>query len=112
VVVLPLATGMTMTLVLLAAAASRGSSAKYVVWSRIDQKTCLKAITAANLQVWGVSTSAEGIVCRRSPVCVLCICCHPNHVKCMWAVMGSLLVMHCVVSHQAGDHTAVQVPLS
>lgn len=53
-VVLPLATGMTMTLVLLAAAASRSSSAKYVVWSRIDQKTCLKAITAANLQVWVV----------------------------------------------------------
>ena len=47
--VLPLATGMALTATLLAAAARRGPQARYVVWSRIDQKTCLKAITAANL---------------------------------------------------------------
>lgn len=47
--VLPLATGMALTLTLLAAAARRGPEARHVIWSRIDQKTCLKAITAANL---------------------------------------------------------------
>ncbi|KAF8065449.1 hypothetical protein HT031_003050 [Scenedesmus sp. PABB004] len=74
--VLPCATGMTLTLALLAAAGAppdvraagsdapaggaAGSGAagapagevpgpRFVVWSRVDQKTCLKAITAANL---------------------------------------------------------------
>eukprot|EP00892_Ulva_mutabilis_P011574 jgi/Ulvmu1/878/UM100_0031.1 len=47
--VYPVATGMTLTLAYLACAARR-PDAKYVVWSRIDQKTCLKAIAAANLQ--------------------------------------------------------------
>jgi O-phospho-L-seryl-tRNASec:L-selenocysteinyl-tRNA synthase len=47
--VLPLATGMALTQTLLAAAGQRGPGARHVVWSRIDQKTCLKAITAANL---------------------------------------------------------------
>jgi hypothetical protein len=27
--------------------AKRGDKAKYVLWPRIDQKTCLKSITAA-----------------------------------------------------------------
>jgi len=40
---------MALTMTLLAAAQSRGHEAKHVIWSRIDQKTCLKAITAANL---------------------------------------------------------------
>ncbi|KAI8474694.1 MAG: selenocysteine synthase [Monoraphidium minutum] len=48
-VVLPLATGMALTLTLLAVARERGPEARHVVWSRIDQKTCLKAIAAANL---------------------------------------------------------------
>jgi O-phospho-L-seryl-tRNASec:L-selenocysteinyl-tRNA synthase len=58
--VLPLATGMAITLTLLAAAGRRGPAARRVVWSRVDQKTCLKAITAANLVRFGVSG------CRRS----------------------------------------------
>lgn len=41
VTVLPLATGMALTLVLLALRAQR-PGAQWVVWSRIDQKTCLK----------------------------------------------------------------------
>jgi len=40
--VLPLATGMALTSVLSAAAGARGRQARLVVWSRIDQKTCLK----------------------------------------------------------------------
>lgn len=43
----PLATGMTMTLVLLALRAKRPETARYVIWPRIDQKSCLKAITTA-----------------------------------------------------------------
>jgi hypothetical protein len=40
---------MALTMTLLAAAAARSPEGRYVVWSRIDQKTCLKAISAANL---------------------------------------------------------------
>ena len=43
--VLPLATGMTVTMTLLALKAMR-PAAKYVIWPRIDQKSCLKAIDA------------------------------------------------------------------
>lgn len=48
--VLPAATGLTMTLVFLALRQMRPKG-KYVVWSRIDQKSCFKAISAAGLQV-------------------------------------------------------------
>ncbi|KXZ53262.1 hypothetical protein GPECTOR_7g1156 [Gonium pectorale] len=48
--VLPLATGMAITLVLLALRSQRPAGADTVVWSRVDQKTCLKAVTAAGLQ--------------------------------------------------------------
>ncbi|KAL1507789.1 hypothetical protein AB1Y20_007399 [Prymnesium parvum] len=43
--VLPLATGMSVTMTLLALKAMR-PHAKYVLWPRIDQKSCLKAIDA------------------------------------------------------------------
>ncbi len=48
VLLLPLATGMTISLALLTLSEMRPTS-KYVLWSRIDQKTCLKAIITANL---------------------------------------------------------------
>eukprot|EP00435_Cladocopium_sp_Y103_P072248 s968_g39.t1 len=47
--VLPAATGLTMTLVFLALRQMRPQG-KYVVWSRIDQKSCFKAIGAAGLK--------------------------------------------------------------
>lgn len=47
--VLPTATGLTMTLVFLALRQLRPSG-RYVVWSRIDQKSCFKAIGAAGLE--------------------------------------------------------------
>lgn len=59
VTVLPLATGMAMTSTLLALRAQR-PGADCVVWSRIDQKTCLKAITAAALQPLVVELAADG----------------------------------------------------
>lgn len=46
--VLPAATGLTMTLVFLALRQLRPAG-RYVVWSRIDQKSCFKAIGAAGL---------------------------------------------------------------
>jgi O-phospho-L-seryl-tRNASec:L-selenocysteinyl-tRNA synthase len=49
VIVLPFATGMAITMTLLTLKSLRPAG-EYVVWSRIDQKTCLKAITAANLK--------------------------------------------------------------
>lgn len=48
VAVLPAATGLTMTLVFLAMKQLRPKG-RYVVWSRIDQKSCFKAIGAAGL---------------------------------------------------------------
>lgn len=43
-----MATGMSLMLCLLTMKSQRPSS-KYVLWSRIDQKSCLKCITSANL---------------------------------------------------------------
>ena len=43
---LPMATGMTLTLCMLALKKER-KAAKYVLWSRIDQKSCFKSITTA-----------------------------------------------------------------
>lgn len=48
VLLLPLATGMAMVMTLLTLA-EMAPEKKYVIWSRIDQKTCLKAIKTANL---------------------------------------------------------------
>lgn len=45
----PMATGMTLALCLLTLKKQRNATAKYVLWSRIDQKSCFKAITTANL---------------------------------------------------------------
>jgi O-phospho-L-seryl-tRNASec:L-selenocysteinyl-tRNA synthase len=47
-IVLPFATGMSITMTLLTLKSLK-PECKYVIWPRIDQKTCLKAITAANL---------------------------------------------------------------
>ncbi|KAL9889670.1 O-phosphoseryl-tRNA(Sec) selenium transferase-like isoform 1-T1 [Glossina fuscipes fuscipes] len=44
----PMATGMTLTLCLLSLK-KRRPPAKYVLWSRIDQKSCFKSITTAGL---------------------------------------------------------------
>ncbi|KAI9209895.1 soluble liver antigen/liver pancreas antigen [Polychytrium aggregatum] len=46
--ILPLATGMTLALVLRTVANSR-PGAKYVLWPRIDQRSCLKSIVTAGL---------------------------------------------------------------
>ena len=49
--VLPLATGMTLTLVLLAMRQKRPKTARKVVWCRLDQKTCVKAVVGAGLEL-------------------------------------------------------------
>lgn len=85
--VLPTATGLTMTLVFLALKQLRPAG-KYVVWSRIDQKSCFKAIGAAGLKpivvelrkldgsdalgtdVEGIRAAVESVL----PEEVLCIC--------------------------------------
>lgn len=43
----PVATGMAMTLTLLTLRKMRPDTAKYVIWSRIDQKSCFKSILTA-----------------------------------------------------------------
>ena len=48
-IVIPAATGLALTLTLLELANQHPHKAKHVLWPRVDQKTCLKCITAAGL---------------------------------------------------------------
>jgi O-phospho-L-seryl-tRNASec:L-selenocysteinyl-tRNA synthase len=48
-IVVPLATGMALALTLQAIRTGRPPTARYVVWPRVDQKTCLKAILTAGM---------------------------------------------------------------
>nr|VZI31116.1 unnamed protein product [Spirometra erinaceieuropaei] len=45
----PMATGMSLTFCLLALKRRRGPDAKYVIWPRIDQKSCIKCMVTAGL---------------------------------------------------------------
>lgn len=47
--IVPMATGMALTLALLTIKSKR-PNAKYVIWPRIDQKTCLKCIFTAGFE--------------------------------------------------------------
>ena len=58
--VLPLATGMTLTLTLLAMKTQRPKTATKVVWCRLDQKTCVKAVLSAWLELVVVPMKLEG----------------------------------------------------
>jgi O-phospho-L-seryl-tRNASec:L-selenocysteinyl-tRNA synthase len=58
-VVLPFATGMAITLSLLALKSLK-PDAEYVLWPRIDQKTCLKSILTANLKPIWIEPILEG----------------------------------------------------
>lgn len=73
VTVLPLATGMAMTMTLLTLRQSRPPGARYVIWSRIDQKTCIKV---------GRASSAPACVCvqlhQHMPRQAYCRLCHCN----------------------------------
>jgi O-phospho-L-seryl-tRNASec:L-selenocysteinyl-tRNA synthase len=64
--VLPLATGMTLTLVLLAMRAlhPEPSKATRVIWCRLDQKTCVKAVVGAGLDlvVAGMKQAGDELV--------------------------------------------------
>lgn len=57
--VMPMATGMTVMMTLLSLRDSR-PQAKYVLWPRIDQKSCLKAIVTAGYQVVVIENVLEG----------------------------------------------------
>jgi hypothetical protein len=64
--VLPLATGMALTLTLLALVKQRPAGARFVVWPRCDQKTCVKAVLAAGLELVVVPNTLEGDQLRAS----------------------------------------------
>ncbi|XP_071549264.1 O-phosphoseryl-tRNA(Sec) selenium transferase [Panulirus ornatus] len=57
--VVPLATGMSMVLCLLTIRQQR-QGAKYVIWPRIDQKSCFKAIITAGLEPVVIENCLEG----------------------------------------------------
>ena len=58
-IVLPFATGMAISLTLLALKSMK-PEAEYVIWPRIDQKTCLKSILTANLKPIVIKPKIEG----------------------------------------------------
>jgi len=60
--VMPLATGMTLTMVLMAMRASWGNAKErdVVIWCRLDQKTCVKAATCAGLELVVVEPVISG----------------------------------------------------
>ncbi|EFN58500.1 hypothetical protein CHLNCDRAFT_19872 [Chlorella variabilis] len=58
--VVPLATGMAITATLLALRGTRPPAARYVLWPRIDQKTCLKSIQASGFEPVVVPLRLEG----------------------------------------------------
>ena len=58
-IVLPMATGMSVALTLLTLRAKR-PEARYVLWSRIDQKSCLKAVQTAALIPVAVPLRRDG----------------------------------------------------
>jgi len=83
-VVLPVATGMSIALVFLALR-QKYPKGKYVIWSRIDQKSCFKAIGTAALEPIIVPLRRVGDTlvtdvaaieehCRRLGTEVLCVC--------------------------------------
>jgi len=59
-ILLPLCTGMSMTLTLQALKSTNTTNATKVLWSRIDQKSCFKAIAAAGLTPVVIPTKMEG----------------------------------------------------
>ena len=59
-VVLPVATGMSLVLVLMSLRKRRPSTARYVVWSRIDQKSCFKAMCSAGFTPVVIELVQEG----------------------------------------------------
>jgi O-phospho-L-seryl-tRNASec:L-selenocysteinyl-tRNA synthase len=59
-ILLPLCTGMSMSLVLSSLRRPEDSNKNIVLWSRIDQKSCFKAIQSAGLQCVVVPTTLEG----------------------------------------------------
>jgi O-phospho-L-seryl-tRNASec:L-selenocysteinyl-tRNA synthase len=59
-ILLPLCTGMSMSLLLSSLRSSASPSKKIVLWSRIDQKSCFKAVASAGLECVVVPTKLEG----------------------------------------------------
>jgi len=59
VLIIPVATGMSLVLAMMGLRSFR-PTAKYVIWSRIDQKTCIKSIVAAGFIPIVISLKLEG----------------------------------------------------
>ena len=58
-IVLPLATGMSISMCLLSLRLTN-PTAKYVIWFRVDQKTCLKSILTTGLEPIIIDPVLEG----------------------------------------------------
>jgi O-phospho-L-seryl-tRNASec:L-selenocysteinyl-tRNA synthase len=58
--VLPAATGVALMLALLALKPTRPRDARYVIWPRIDQKTCFKSLISAGLEPLVVQNQLAG----------------------------------------------------
>ncbi|EGC37855.1 hypothetical protein DICPUDRAFT_149505 [Dictyostelium purpureum] len=61
---LPMATGMTLSLAMMTLKQKSQSNARYVIWPRIDQKSCLKSIVTAGLIPIVIENKLEGDMIR------------------------------------------------
>lgn len=59
-IILPLATGMAITMSLLALRHVCPSTAKYILWPRIDQKTCFKSMYTAGFEAVVIPMKVQG----------------------------------------------------
>lgn len=59
-IVLPTATGLTLSLTMIAMRQASCPQATHIIWPRIDQKTCLKAISSAGLIPVVIENKLEG----------------------------------------------------
>lgn len=60
VLVLPCATGMSLTLVFLTLIAKQSKPKRYALWTRMDQKTCFKSVTSAGVLPLVVENARTG----------------------------------------------------
>ncbi|ESN99143.1 hypothetical protein HELRODRAFT_107172 [Helobdella robusta] len=58
-IIIPMATGMTLTFCMMTLKKMRGPSARWVLWPRIDQKSCIKSVLAAGLQLCVIENELE-----------------------------------------------------
>eukprot|EP00039_Didymoeca_costata_P007386 m.99126 g.99126 ORF g.99126 m.99126 type:complete len:473 (-) comp13666_c0_seq3:83-1501(-) len=88
-IILPVATGMTLLLTLLSLRVKR-TKAKYVLWPRVDQKSCFKAICSAGLTPVIIPNKLVGdeIQTNMDELSKICKQYHPDEILCILSTVS------------------------